>query len=198
MGEGQARLFLPAKLLMATFRTLLLRRWRRRLKANGWSQALGAPEKILSDLQRHANPKRPWHVKVRPRYRHGRGVAIYLARYMRGGPCHAKQLRWNNGQVVFQPKHAEREAAVRVFPAEAFVREYLVHVPRLRQRTVRSYGIYANGGAVVAARNASRPVVPTEAKAITHTFAAVIARCPHCGQPLLSPWQSSSWAQAPP
>lgn len=188
--------FLPAKLLMATFRSLLLRRWRRRLKANNWSQALGAPEKIRSELQRQA--KRPWHVQVQPRYRHGKGVATYLARYMRGGPCHAKQLRWSNGQVVFQPKHAEREAAVRMFRAEVFVREYLLHVPRMRQRTVRSYGIYANGGTVVAARNASRPVIPTKAKAITNTFAAVITSCPHCGQPLLSPWQSSPWAQGPP
>lgn len=185
--------FLPAKLLMATFRSLLLRRWRRRAKAGEWSPALGD---VDAALQQQA--ARPWHVEVCPRYRHGRGVAVYLARYMRGGPCQAGQLRWHEGRVVLIPKQAERAAAVRVFAAETFVRAYLEHVPRLRQHTVRGYGIYARGGAAVAARNASRPVEPAKAAAVVQVFAAVIARCPHCGEPLLSPWQASQQAQAPP
>lgn len=186
--------FLPAKLLMATFRTLLLRRWRRRAKAGEWSPVLGD---VAAELRRQS--RQSWHVQVEPRYRHGRGVAIYLAKYMRGGPCHAGQLRWLDERVVLQPKQAARAASVRVFQAPDFVRSYLQHVPRLRQRLVRGYGIYAGNGTAVAARNASRPAAPEPAVgAVAKVFAAVTATCPHCGQPLLSPWQASVQAQAPP
>jgi hypothetical protein len=184
--------FLPARLLMATFRALLLKRWRRRARAGEWSAALGD---VTSVLERQA--RRPWSVQVQPRYRHGRGVAIYLARYLRGGPCHARQLVLHPGQVTLLPKQAERHAAVRTLTGEAFVRSWLTHVPRLRQRTVRGYGLYAAHGAAVTARNASRSAAPVTVTAVARVFAVITTCCPQCGQPLLSPWQAAR-AQAPP
>lgn len=185
--------FLPAHLLMATFRALLIKRWRRRARAGEWSPALG---QVNAELARQA--QRPWAVQVQPRYRHGRGVAIYLARYMRGGPCHARQLQRTDDQVILTPKAAARAAAERAFTGEAFVRAYLTHVPAHRLRTVRGYGLYAGQGSAVAARNASRPPAPVPAGTVPQVFAAVIQRCPHCGTPLLSPWQAAARAQGPP
>ena len=46
---------------------------------------------------------KPWNVKIYDAYRHGRGVATYLARYLRGGPIKASRLiEEQEGEVVFR------------------------------------------------------------------------------------------------
>src|SRR3972149_3565220 len=34
----------------------------------------------------------PWHVRIEPPYVHGRGLVVYLARYLRGGPIKNHRL----------------------------------------------------------------------------------------------------------
>lgn len=53
---------------------------------NTWSAA--DVRHLLKKLYR-----KEWCVHVQPRYRHGRGVMTYLARYVRGGPLREHQLR---------------------------------------------------------------------------------------------------------
>jgi hypothetical protein len=188
--------FLPWKLLMATFRTLLLKRWIRRARAGGWSAVLGDGATIARDLKREY--ARDWHVEVCPQYRHGRGVASYLARYMRGGPCHANQVEeTETGQVKFSPKDGDRKAPVGFYTREQFIDRYLEHVPPHRLRVVRRYGVYASQGAAVRLREASRPRPVREKKALPTWFRLPEKCCAECGGVLTSPvWM---WgASAPP
>lgn len=178
--------FLPWKLLMKTFRVLLLRRWIKRARAGGWSEALGEAGKIERDLK--AEYRRDWHVEVCPRYRRGRGVAIYLARYMRGGPCQSRQVvEREDGQVMFFPKKGDRKAPAGCYSRETFMDRYLEHVPPHRLRVVRRYGVYASQGQAVKQREASRPRVPFEKKALPVWFVLPQRCCSECGGVLESP-----------
>lgn len=177
--------FLPWKLLMKTFRVLLLRRWIKRARAGGWSEALGEGRDIEGRLK--AEYRRDWHVEVCPRYRRGRGVAIYLARYMRGGPCQARQVvEREDGQVLFYPKKGDRRVPVGCYTPERFMERYLEHVPPHRLRVVRRYGVYASCGKAVKLREESRPRPTFERKALPAWFVRPEKCCEACGSVLVS------------
>ena len=56
----------------------------------------------------------PWNVKVFDRYQHGRGVARYLARYMRGGPIgNQRILSCEQGVVRFRYRVPSQQAGDR-------------------------------------------------------------------------------------
>lgn len=187
--------FLPWKLLMETFRTLLLKRWIRRARAGGWSAELGCGSRIAHDLKREH--QRDWHVEVCPQYRHGLGVASYLARYMRGGPCHESQVvESETGQVTFYPKEGERKAPVGCYTREKFIDRYLEHVPPHRLRVVRRYGVYASQGEAVRLRERSRPRPVWEKKALPRWFILPEKCCLVCGGVLTSP--SRAWGESAP
>lgn len=177
--------FLPWKLLMKTFRVLLLRRWIKRARSGGWSEALGEGWEIEAKLK--TEYRRDWHVEVFPRYRQGRGVAIYLARYMRGGPCQSRQVEAReDGQVLFFPKKGDRKAPVGCYTPARFIDRYLEHVPPHRLRVVRRYGVYASQGKAVKQREASRPRPEFEKKALPTWFVLPEKCCGECGGVLVS------------
>lgn len=177
--------FLPWKLLMVTFRRLLLKRWIRRARAGGWSEVLGDGASIVRSLKREYG--RDWHVEVCAQYRHGRGVAMYLARYMRGGPCRASQVvESKTGQVQFYPKQGNRERPG-VYGREQFINRYLEHVPPHRLRVVRRYGVYASQGTAVKQREESRPRPVREKRALPVWFRLPEKCCEACGGVMTSP-----------
>lgn len=93
-----------------------------------------------------------WNVKILDRYRHGRGVATYLARYLRGGPIGNRRLvEYRDGQVSFRYRD-NRAADAASGPGRSktmalgvheFMRRVLEHVPPPGMHTVRSWGVYA-------------------------------------------------------
>ena len=186
--------FLPWKLVMETFRTLLLKRWIRRARAGGWSEVLGDGATIARDLKRQH--KLDWHVEVCSQYRHGRGVASYLAKYMRGGPCHASQVvETETGQVNFYPKEGNPKAPGR-YTREKFINLYLEHVPPHRLRVVRRYGVYASQGEAVRLREVSRPRPVRQKRALPKWFVLPEKCCSECGGVLRSP--AHAWGETAP
>lgn len=92
----------------------------------------------------------PWNVKVFDRYKHGQGVARYLARYLRGGPIGSHRLiSCTEGKVRFRYRVSAKANADRtrqgVMPLDTteFLHRFLEHVPPRRMQTVRGYGLYA-------------------------------------------------------
>ena len=95
-------------------------------------------------LQRQTWTK-AWSVRIEPRYAHGKGVLLYLARYLRGGPIDPRQIvRCDDEAIEFRYKdhRSGRTRLLRLKPAE-FIRRVLEHVPESGQHTVRHYGLYA-------------------------------------------------------
>jgi hypothetical protein len=93
-----------------------------------------------------------WNIRIAERYRQGRGVVKYLARYVRGGPLKDHRLVAFDGQAVTlryghqrelddyeQPRQAEL-----TLRTEEFVRRWSAHVPLPGVHRVRAWGLYAS------------------------------------------------------
>ncbi|HSL68612.1 MAG TPA: transposase, partial [Longimicrobiales bacterium] len=85
--------FLPATVVMMLFRGKLLAG----LRAMHREHRLRLPDSLsperFESLLNRLGRKVKWNVRVCERYAHGRGVSVYLARYVKGAP-------YNNTQIV--------------------------------------------------------------------------------------------------
>lgn len=105
-------------------------------------------QQVFGELNRLG--RLPWNVKIFERYAHGRGVATYLAQYLRGGPIGNKRLLADdNDHVRFRYRLASNTAGDRsrlgamTMTVAEFLRRFLEHVPPRSMQTVRGYGLYA-------------------------------------------------------
>lgn len=95
--------------------------------------------------------RRKWNVRVEAPYRHGEGVATYLARYLKGGPLKNRRLVAFDGEQVtfgygdFREADAggRPKAKTMRLPVVEFLGRLLLHVPPPGMKTVRSYGLYS-------------------------------------------------------
>ena len=104
--------------------------------------------RLVSELNRLG--RTPWNVKIFERYAHGRGVATYLAHYLRGGPIGSKRLLTATDSVVRfryrmpanQTGDRSRQGIMKL-PVTEFLGRFLEHVPPRSMQTVRGYGLYS-------------------------------------------------------
>ncbi|WP_415232175.1 transposase [Psychromonas sp.] len=104
------------------------------------------PEKGKQYWQNRVNKlgRIKWQVYACKPYRHGFGVARYLARYIRGGALKNHQiLNVKKGLVSFKyHSHQTGRKEVRHLNVTDFEALVLKHIPLPRQQTIRYYGIY--------------------------------------------------------
>jgi hypothetical protein len=191
---------LPATVVMQLFRGKLLDALRT-LNRGGALRLPDdmSPERFVS-LTNRLGRKVKWNARVCARYAQGRGVSVYLARYVKGGPFNNTQIaRVSPTQVTFcysphartdQPK---RRAALALSPAR-FLARVLAHAPEPNRHSVRYYGLYAHACAEqlnqARALHAQLPVQPSEPiqwQGYLARFPRAIAatQCPHCHAPLV-------------
>jgi hypothetical protein len=95
--------------------------------------------------------RQKWHVQIMTRYAQGRGVATYLARYLRGGPLKPGRLvAWDEQSVTLryadnQDLDAQGRGRRKLLPLSVpeFLQRWLLHVPPPGLQVVRAYGLYA-------------------------------------------------------
>ena len=141
--------FLPLRPLMLAFRGRFTALLHRGLDAGDLVAPGGSvPEwhGIIGKLKR-----KKWNVHLEQRYDHARGVAIYLARYVRGGPIRNDQVRLSQGQVQFAYRDhrlnkpgSRHRVSRQTWSTDQFLARYLQHVPEKRRQVVRCYGLYAH------------------------------------------------------
>ncbi len=108
--------------------------------------AVPAAQRIVAKARR-----KKWNVRVEAPYRHGEGVAVYLARYLKGGPLKNRRLVDFDGESVSFRYGDFREAdgagkpksKVMRLTTREFLGRLLLHVPLPGMKMVRSYGLYA-------------------------------------------------------
>jgi hypothetical protein len=134
-----------------------------------------------------------WNVQINPPYEHGRGVAVYLARYAKGGPLPAdRALGDENGRVSFSyTDHRDaRTKRLQLQPAE-FIARVLWHAPPKGCHTVRHAGLYAtarrrhHARALLSLSIGASPLPTPDAATRSIDLAPAQARhCPVCRQAL--------------
>jgi hypothetical protein len=199
--EAKKSCLLPRKVLMIVFRGKLRAKLLKLLKAGELVLPPGTTEPRLRGLLNKLG-RTVWNVKIMQRYEHGRGVATYLARYLKGGPIsNARLVSLSGGQVTFRYRQGSDGEGGRgrlaelTLPANKFLSRLLEHVPPRSTHTVRGYGLYA--GSQRQRLNAARALcgqqaVPRELPRVT--CAELLTRlghqerlhCPHCGTPLVA------------
>jgi len=192
--------FLPATVVMMLFRGKLLAG----LRAMHREDRLRLPESLsperFESLLNRLGRKVKWNARVCERYAHGRGVSVYLARYVKGGPYHNTQIvHASPCEVLFrytphgQPDAPKRSATLRLCP-QAFLARVLQHTPEPGRHTLRYYGLYAhacteqlNAARSLHQQAAVEPAAPIEWQAYLARFPRALAatRCAHCGAPLV-------------
>lgn len=139
----------PVKTLMTLFRARYIRLLQKETYQAKIKPHEGMSYKGIQDLLRSLKEK-DWNVYIGKEYSYGEGVAIYLGRYVRGGPISNKRLKsYQDKEVEFyyddnHEKDPNKKRKVMQVSAEEFIRRLLMHVPPENFKTVRTYGLYAN------------------------------------------------------
>jgi hypothetical protein len=183
---------LPVRVLRALFRGKFLAEVRSLLEHEKLRQPADRSATQTANLLRQLGQRR-WNVFVSERYAHAEGVAIYLARYVRGGPIGEQRLLALGPDGV---RLAYREATggcVRSLqlPMAVFLQRFGWHVPHPGRHAVRYWGLYARSCAQV--RLLARAQLPPQRDAPSRLrsqtprawSAAERDRCPLCGQHLV-------------
>ncbi|VVS91421.1 transposase is801/is1294 [Desulfoluna spongiiphila] len=135
--------------------------------------------------------RKKWNVKILKKYRHGNGVATYLARYLRGGPISNYRIKKvTETHVVFDC--GREKLKLMTLPIDEFIERFLYHVPPPHAVLVRSYGLYAQtkkDNLNIARRALGQDRVGFPRKVIWQDVIKKTAPdktiCPTCGKPLI-------------
>jgi hypothetical protein len=149
----------------------------------------------------HRLGRQQWHVQIMARSAHGQGVAMSLARYLRGGPLKPSRIvAWDEQTVTFRyADNQEPDAQGRgkrkllTLSVADFLQRWLLHVPPPGRQVVRAYGLYApaKGAALAQGRQTLGQAPLAVPPALDwQTYCAQQGpqhpeRCPVCGQRLV-------------
>jgi Putative transposase/Transposase zinc-binding domain len=129
-----------------------------------------------------------WHVRIEPPYADGKGLVVYLARYLRGGPLTNHRLLAFTGTAVcfrYRDRRGRQHPKWRpmTLPVEEFLDRLFQHVPVPGLQMVRAYGLYGrHQGAVL--QHCRLQLQPGWQEPPPQPPPAP-ARCPRCGAALV-------------
>jgi hypothetical protein len=181
---------LPFRVVQKLFRGKFLAAVRQALARHQLTLPSGFSRERIESLLRLVGQKN-WNVHIRARYAHGRGVLVYLGRYLRGGPIRDRQLVLATERVVVFRYTDSRDGEKKLLPLprEHFVQRVTWHVPEPGRHLVRYFGLYARDQAeeLERARGVVPPIEEREAPAPQRlpNSAPTDLRCTTCGQPLV-------------
>jgi hypothetical protein len=182
---------LPVRVVRKLFRGKLLAALRDALAQRRLLLPTGLSRGRVESLLRRLGT-RPWNVHLRERYAHGRGVLVYLGRYLRGGPISNRRLvALSERSVVFRyTDHRDGRSKLLSLATEHFVQRLTWHVPEPRLHLVRYWGLYARDRSAEreAARAALGPPPPGDgAREVARPTppAPVDTPCATCGRSLV-------------
>jgi len=134
-----------------------------------------------------------WNIQICEPYPHGHGVALYLARYVKGGPLpRDRALALTDNTVSFgYTDHRDHQRKTLRLDAHEFIARVLWHAPPRSQHTVRHAGLYASAlrrQHRICRTHLSPAVPPQPLTALAcHSFAAPSApRCSVCRAELVA------------
>ena len=138
---------LPVAVVKALYRGKLLARLWSALSQHELTLPPDTTQGQVQRLLRQLGDK-TWNVRIQERYEHGRGVMLYLSRYIKGGAITQQRLvNASPEQVIFAYKdHRDKQHKTMTLPQTQFIERILWHVPETGQHIVRHYGLYSHQG----------------------------------------------------
>lgn len=100
----------------------------------------------LLKIQRDLYQKK-WSVRIQEKYSHGKGVLIYLSRYLGSNPVKPEQIKQiNRGkEVLFSYwSHRDKKQKRQRLNLQEFLKKYLLHQAEPLIHTIRYYGLYGS------------------------------------------------------
>lgn len=87
-----------------------------------------------------------WSVHIQEKYSHGKGVLLYLSRYIKGGPIKPEQIQaLDERQITFSYlDHRSMRRKNLNLTLDEFMRRVLLHIPEPKIHLLRHYGLYAS------------------------------------------------------
>jgi hypothetical protein len=136
---------LPVRVVKGLYKGKLLAHLWEALKADELTLPPTLTDMDAKKLLRRVG-KKSWNVRLQERYPHGKGVMLYLARYVKGGPLANPRIQSANArQVTFRYKdHRDRQLKVMQLTTDHFIERLLWHVPEKGQHLIRHYGLYGH------------------------------------------------------
>jgi len=136
---------LPVRVVKALYQGKLLARLWAAIKAGDLTLPPSYTPQAIERLLRQLG-KKPWNVRLQERYAHGKGVMLYLARYVKGGPLANPRIKSADvHHVCFRYKdHRDQRQKVMQLTTDHFVERLLWHVPEKGQHLIRHYGLYGH------------------------------------------------------
>ena len=197
--DGCSAFLLPLKPLQLLFRGKFLARLKASLLAG---KLCLPPEQPLAHWQACIKQLyvAHWNVQIQPPYDHARGLALYLARYVKGGPLpkdRALSLDSKGFVRMGYTDHRDGRAKTLCLPVHEFIARILWHAPPRGVHTVRYAGLYSPHHREQY-RLARRHLAPQPMPATAPTLASHQLHpspnspipepktCPHCQAPLIS------------
>ncbi|MBU2886763.1 transposase [Gilvimarinus agarilyticus] len=135
---------LPIKVVKSRYRAMVQKRIMQAIESD---ELICPPDQSWQKIRQHWSAlwKKEWSVRIEKRYEHGKGVMLYLSRYLKGGPMNPKQILFRNDHEIrfrYLDHRDKRKKDLRL-PLDEFARRLLEHVPQVGLHTFRYYGLYA-------------------------------------------------------
>jgi hypothetical protein len=138
---------LPVKVVKAIYKGKLLAKLWDALNDGTLTLPKSQTSAGIQRLLRQLNNK-DWNVCLRERYEHGKGVMLYLSRYVKGGAISDQRILNTNPQytTIRYKDHRDQQHKTLSLKTPHFLERVLWHVPEKGQHMVRHYGLYAHHG----------------------------------------------------
>jgi hypothetical protein len=137
---------LPIKQVKALYRGKLQSKIKAYLESNDIRYPKNQQKKDQDRIYRETY-KKDWSVRIQEKYSHGKGVLIYLSRYLGSNPIKPEQLTLinRNKEILFSYwSHRDQQRKQQRLTIEAFLNRYLLHQPRSSTHSIRYYGLYSS------------------------------------------------------
>lgn len=129
--------------------------------------------------------RKQWNIRIQGAYPHGDGVAIYLSRYIKGGPIKDNNILEADSKTVrfrYKDYHCGKHRTMPI-KTKDFMTRVLWHVAVKGQHQVRHYGLYSSGARE--RRNLVREYLESDLEQDVKKVDKEPRKCPECGAQMI-------------
>lgn len=169
----------PVKAMMVFFRGRFLRQLRDNL-----SELVSREDVALLITKLY---EKNWNVFCGPKYTSGRGIMLYLARYVKGGPIKDERIvKVENDNVYFRYKdYRDNKRKVMKLSIMNFISRLVEHIPPTGFKVIRYYGLYAPRKKL---QGIDLLLIPEAKLQELFGLKSSVEICPDCGLKLQGPY----------